>query len=169
MQPGQQIVVMWQGKPVFVRHRTEAEIAAAARDDYVTLKDPALDVDRVRQENGSDGKPGIHHPASQLHALGLRADVCGRVAIWRLVLPVPRLGLRHVRSHSPRAGAAQSLWWRRTCSSTTLPISNRLSGSASVSGPSTYEPKTGFTRWLDKRLPIIRLALRQLRRVSDAA
>jgi len=26
-----------------------------------------------------------------------------------------------------------------------------------VSGPSTYEPKTGFTRWLDKRLPIIRL------------
>jgi len=26
-----------------------------------------------------------------------------------------------------------------------------------VSGPSTYEPKTAFTRWLDKRLPIIRL------------
>jgi quinol-cytochrome oxidoreductase complex cytochrome b subunit len=26
-----------------------------------------------------------------------------------------------------------------------------------VSGPSTYEPKSGFTRWLDKRLPIIRL------------
>jgi ubiquinol-cytochrome c reductase cytochrome b subunit len=27
-----------------------------------------------------------------------------------------------------------------------------------VSGHSTYEPKTGFTRWLDKRLPIIRLS-----------
>jgi ubiquinol-cytochrome c reductase cytochrome b subunit len=27
-----------------------------------------------------------------------------------------------------------------------------------LSGPSTYEPKSGFTRWLDKRLPIIRLA-----------
>lgn len=26
-----------------------------------------------------------------------------------------------------------------------------------MSGPSTYEPKTGLTRWLDKRLPIIRL------------
>jgi ubiquinol-cytochrome c reductase cytochrome b subunit len=26
-----------------------------------------------------------------------------------------------------------------------------------VSGPSTYEPKSGFTRWLDKRLPILRL------------
>jgi hypothetical protein len=27
-----------------------------------------------------------------------------------------------------------------------------------VSGPSTYEPKSGITRWLDRRLPIIRLA-----------
>ena len=27
-----------------------------------------------------------------------------------------------------------------------------------MSGPSTYEPKSGFERWLDKRLPIIRLA-----------
>jgi len=26
-----------------------------------------------------------------------------------------------------------------------------------MSGPSTYEPKTGFERWLDKRLPIFRL------------
>ena len=27
-----------------------------------------------------------------------------------------------------------------------------------MSGPSTYEPKSAFTRWLDKRLPILRLA-----------
>lgn len=26
-----------------------------------------------------------------------------------------------------------------------------------MSGPSTYEPKSGFTRWLDSRLPVIRL------------
>ncbi|MEO1040102.1 MAG: cytochrome b N-terminal domain-containing protein [Pseudomonadota bacterium] len=26
-----------------------------------------------------------------------------------------------------------------------------------MSGPSTYEPKTGFTKWLDERLPIVRL------------
>ncbi|HVZ99979.1 MAG TPA: cytochrome b N-terminal domain-containing protein, partial [Caulobacterales bacterium] len=26
-----------------------------------------------------------------------------------------------------------------------------------MAGPSTYEPKSGFTRWLDKRLPILRL------------
>ncbi len=27
-----------------------------------------------------------------------------------------------------------------------------------MSGPSTYEPKTGFTRWLDTRLPVMRMA-----------
>ena len=27
-----------------------------------------------------------------------------------------------------------------------------------MSGPSTYEPKSAFTRWLDTRLPILRLA-----------
>jgi ubiquinol-cytochrome c reductase iron-sulfur subunit len=57
VQPGQQIVVMWQGKPVFVRYRTEAEIDSAHRDDYVSLKDPQIDDDRIRQENGDAGKP----------------------------------------------------------------------------------------------------------------
>jgi ubiquinol-cytochrome c reductase cytochrome b subunit len=27
-----------------------------------------------------------------------------------------------------------------------------------LSGPSSYQPKTGFTRWLDERLPVVRLA-----------
>lgn len=53
---GQQLVVTWQGKPVFVRHRTAEEIAAAQRDDYVPLKDPALDVDRLVQRDGTAGK-----------------------------------------------------------------------------------------------------------------
>lgn len=56
VQPGQQIVVTWQGKPVFVRHRTEHEIQAAQRDDYVTLKDPQTDATRIAQENGQPGK-----------------------------------------------------------------------------------------------------------------
>ncbi|MEJ0060352.1 MAG: ubiquinol-cytochrome c reductase iron-sulfur subunit [Terricaulis sp.] len=53
---GQQIKVMWQGKPVFVRHRTPAEIAAAQRDDYATLRDPATDASRIAQEDGQPGK-----------------------------------------------------------------------------------------------------------------
>jgi quinol-cytochrome oxidoreductase complex cytochrome b subunit len=31
-----------------------------------------------------------------------------------------------------------------------------------MSGPSTYEPKTGFERWLDKRLPLIRFSQEHL-------
>lgn len=53
---GQQIKAMWQGKPVFVRHRTADEIASAQRDDYANLKDPQHDADRLVQENGEAGK-----------------------------------------------------------------------------------------------------------------
>jgi ubiquinol-cytochrome c reductase iron-sulfur subunit len=49
---GQQAVVKWRGKPVFVRHRTPAEIAAAVKDDNASLKDPATDASRTKP-----GKP----------------------------------------------------------------------------------------------------------------
>jgi ubiquinol-cytochrome c reductase iron-sulfur subunit len=54
---GQEIKVMWQGKPVFVRHRTAEEIAQALRDDFAQLKDPQADEDRIKQSNGEAGKP----------------------------------------------------------------------------------------------------------------
>jgi len=54
---GQQIKVMWQGKPVFVRHRTAEEISAAQRDDFAALKDPQSDADRLIQEDGQAGRP----------------------------------------------------------------------------------------------------------------
>ena len=54
---GQQIKVMWQGKPVFVRHRTATEISAARRDDFANLKDPQADAERIAQEDGQPGKP----------------------------------------------------------------------------------------------------------------
>lgn len=44
---GQAITVMWRGKPVFVRHRTAAEIAAARADDTAALRDPQTDAERV--------------------------------------------------------------------------------------------------------------------------
>lgn len=53
---GQQIKAIWQGKPVFVRHRTAAEIAAAQRDDYASMRDPEQDAERTRQSDGKDGK-----------------------------------------------------------------------------------------------------------------
>jgi ubiquinol-cytochrome c reductase iron-sulfur subunit len=47
---GQSIKLMWRGKPVFVRHRTQAEIDAARKDDTAPdLKDPATDESRVKK------------------------------------------------------------------------------------------------------------------------
>ena len=44
---GMQVVVKWRGKPVFVRNRTAAEIAAAVADDGSgDLKDPQVDAER---------------------------------------------------------------------------------------------------------------------------
>ncbi|RAK60127.1 ubiquinol-cytochrome c reductase iron-sulfur subunit [Phenylobacterium hankyongense] len=43
---GQQVVVKWRGKPLFVRYRTPAEIAAAIKDDHAELRDPQTDEQR---------------------------------------------------------------------------------------------------------------------------
>ncbi len=48
---GQQVVVLWQGKPVFVRYRTADEIARARADDAASLPDPQTDAERVKPGN----------------------------------------------------------------------------------------------------------------------
>ncbi len=45
---GQQVVVLFRKQPLFVRHRTPAEIAAAVADDHMPMKDPATDASRVK-------------------------------------------------------------------------------------------------------------------------
>ena len=40
---GQQVVVKWRGKPLFVRYRTPKEIAEAIKDDHADLRDPQAD------------------------------------------------------------------------------------------------------------------------------
>lgn len=47
---GQRITIKWQGQPVFVDHRTPAQIAKARAVDSAELKDPQLDRDRVKRE-----------------------------------------------------------------------------------------------------------------------
>ena len=50
--PGTQLTVLWQGKPVFIRHRTGAEIAEAAAQDVDVESMP----DSIaRNENIADG------------------------------------------------------------------------------------------------------------------
>jgi len=47
---GQAITVMWRGKPVFVRHRSAAEIAQAREVPLSQLPDPAPDQTRVQRD-----------------------------------------------------------------------------------------------------------------------
>ena len=48
VQEGQQIVVKWRGKPLFVRYRTPKEIAEAKAVPLADLKDPQPDSARVK-------------------------------------------------------------------------------------------------------------------------
>jgi ubiquinol-cytochrome c reductase iron-sulfur subunit len=43
---GQQVVVKWRGKPLFIRNRTAEQIAAAVKDDNVAMRDPQPDAQR---------------------------------------------------------------------------------------------------------------------------
>ncbi len=47
IEEGQSLTVLWQGKPVFVRHRTKEEILAAQSGDEAKTPDPATDKSRV--------------------------------------------------------------------------------------------------------------------------
>lgn len=46
---GQQVVVKWRGKPLFIRHRTAKEIAEAKAAKLSDMKDPQADADRVKE------------------------------------------------------------------------------------------------------------------------
>jgi ubiquinol-cytochrome c reductase iron-sulfur subunit len=49
VQLGQRLTVKWQGKPVFIDHRTEAQIKAADDVDIAAMRDPQKDVDRAKK------------------------------------------------------------------------------------------------------------------------
>lgn len=46
---GQQLTVLWRGKPIFVKHRTAAEIDQARAADDAPMKDPQTDASRVQK------------------------------------------------------------------------------------------------------------------------
>jgi len=49
IEPGKSLTVLWRGKPVFIRRRTEEEILAAENTNLSDLKDPQKDSDRVQK------------------------------------------------------------------------------------------------------------------------
>merc|ERR1711998_77455 len=48
IEEGAAVTVKWRGKPVFVRHRTQDEIAKVGKVPMSALKDPQEDLDRVK-------------------------------------------------------------------------------------------------------------------------
>lgn len=46
---GKNIIIKWRGKPVFIRHRTAAEIEEANAVKVESLRDPQTDAERVKQ------------------------------------------------------------------------------------------------------------------------
>ncbi len=49
VEEGQSITVLWRGKPVFIRHRTPAEIEKARQVSVTDLPDPEADDHRVQR------------------------------------------------------------------------------------------------------------------------
>jgi len=49
MKEGQSLTIVWRGKPVFIRRRTQKEIEEARVVPMSDLKDPQTDQDRVKQ------------------------------------------------------------------------------------------------------------------------
>ena len=49
IEPGQSITVVWQGKPVFIRRRTDAEITEAQTVELDALPDPQTDDQRTKK------------------------------------------------------------------------------------------------------------------------
>ncbi len=47
IKPGQRILVKWQGKPVFIMHRTKEQIEKMKTEDGAALPDPQKDGDRT--------------------------------------------------------------------------------------------------------------------------
>ena len=51
IEEGQSVTIQWRGLPVFVRHRTPAEIEAAKAVPMADLKDPETDEQRTKPEH----------------------------------------------------------------------------------------------------------------------
>ena len=86
---GQQVVILWRKQPLFIRHRTPAEIAAAVADDHAPMRDPATDASRHKPGGWPSGWWSSASARTSVHA-DLR-----RRQVPRLALPLPWIGLRH--------------------------------------------------------------------------
>eukprot|EP01049_Picozoa_sp_SAG25_P008860 SAG25_NODE_831_length_5152_cov_4.945577_2_plen_124_part_00 len=53
LSPGDAVTIKWRGKPVFIRHLTDTEVANVSGQDLGELRDPATHDDRVQKQEWS--------------------------------------------------------------------------------------------------------------------
>ena len=119
VEAGQAITVMWRGKPIFIRHRTDKEIAEA-KD--TPRRRSARSARAQRQSSRADGGRRRIAPTKDHEPWLVMIGICTHLGCIpkgqsvgddkgeyrRLVLSLPRLALRYGRPHPQRARAAQS-------------------------------------------------------------
>ena len=72
IEPGTQITVLWQGKPVFIRRRTEEEITAAREVDVSSLPDPLANNDNLGDEaEATDANRALDESGEWLVQMGV--------------------------------------------------------------------------------------------------
>ena len=151
---GQVIKVFWRGKPIFINHRTKKQIEEAQNVNVASLPDPQPDSARVKPKHDAVAGADRHLHPSRLHPDRASGP------LQRLFLPLPRLGLRHLRPHPERPGAVQPAaaalrvrFRHPNPDRLTAGATSSLQGSI-MSGHPTYQPQNAFMKWMEARLPI---------------
>ena len=106
---GQAITVSWRGKPIFIRHRTKDEIDQARAVPIGDLKDQSAEnqnlpasaeaTDQNRVQQGKDQWLIMIGICTHLGCIP-GGQAMGEGRVQRLVLPLPRLAVRHRWAHS---------------------------------------------------------------------
>jgi ubiquinol-cytochrome c reductase iron-sulfur subunit len=71
VQPGTQLTVKWLGKPVFIRRRTEDEIAAAQDVDLETLPDDDARNENIGRADADDANRALDENGEWLVMMGV--------------------------------------------------------------------------------------------------
>ena len=71
IEPGTQLTVKWLGKPVFIRRRTEEEIAAALDVDLSALPDNEAQNDNIGAADAADGNRSLDETGEWLVMMGV--------------------------------------------------------------------------------------------------
>lgn len=89
LEEGNTITVKWRGKPVFIKYRTEEEIASANAVALTDLKDPQKDAERVVD-------PKVRHLSTSVRHVPHTCTACnmlhGLIALYPVVLLPGKFG-----------------------------------------------------------------------------